>query len=97
MTNLLTPAEAANTLRTDVDDPAMLDLLAGVDEYIRHATGKDWTADEPIHPTAKSAARMLLVLWYDNPSGFMPGGAVELPAGLNALLSQLEAKAMTNV
>jgi hypothetical protein len=96
MSNLLTPAEAANTLRTDADDPAMLDLLDGVDEYITHATGKDWTTDETIHPTAKSAARMLLVLWYDNPSGFLPGSAVELPPGLNALLSQLEAKALAN-
>ena len=92
MTNILTAAEAANTLRTDSTDPAMLDLLAQVDAYIRGATGRDWTADATIHPVAKGAARMLLALNYDNPSQMGLGHGM-LPQGLTAMLTQLESMA----
>ena len=98
MTNILTVAEAANTLRCDLTDPAMLDLLPAVDAYIRNATGHDWTADTPINPTAKSAARMLLVKWHEDPgmsggSGTVGGNMTALSFGLSATLTQLEAEA----
>jgi hypothetical protein len=67
MTNILTAAEAANFVRTDATDPILLMLLPLVDDYILRATGRDWSADNVIHPMAKTAAGMLLALWYDNP------------------------------
>jgi len=87
---ILTAAEAANTIRTSADDPAMLDLLESVDDYIKNATGRDWASDATINRTAKSAARMLLAMWYDNPS-MQNVSTVPLSAGLTAALTQLEA------
>jgi hypothetical protein len=95
MTNILTTAEAANALRCETTDPAMLDLMASVDAYIRNATGHDWTADSPVNPTAKSAARMLLVKWHEDPA--MIGSANALNFGLSATLTQLEAEALRYV
>ena len=93
MANILTASEAAAVLRVDVTDPAMLGLLDGVDEYIQHATGRDWSEDETIRPVAKAAARMLLVNWYENPA--MSGsGQTTLNFGLKACLVQLEALAL---
>lgn len=68
----------------------MLDLLPQIDAYIRMATGRDWTVDSPVNPLAKSAARMVLVMWYENP-GMMAGGATALNFGLTSALTQLEA------
>ncbi len=93
MTNILTATEASNVLRCEATDADMLSLLPMVDEYIRNATGHDWTADASIHPTAKSAARMLLVLWFENP-GMAASGEATLHFGLTACLVQLEAIAM---
>ncbi len=93
MANILTPSEAANVLRTEVTDALLLDLLPQVDAYIREATGRDWAADTPIHPEAKSAARMLLVMWYENPA-MLGSGISSLSHGLSAALTQLEAKAL---
>ena len=93
MTNILTSAEAANALRTTTTDPAMLDLLPQVDAYINNATGRDWTADQPIRPEAKSAARMLLVMWHEAP-GMIGQGITSLPFGLAAALCQLESVAL---
>jgi hypothetical protein len=95
MTNILTAAEAANALRCETTDPAMLDLMPSVDAYIRNATGHDWTADSPINPIAKSAARMLLVKWHEDPA--MVGSANSLSFGLSAALTQLEAEALRYV
>lgn len=92
MTNILTATEAANVLRVDPNDSVMLDLLAGVDAYIEQATGRDWAVDSTIYPEAKSAARMLLVMWYENPA--MVGDVSSLSFGLRAVLTQLEALAM---
>ncbi len=92
MATILTPSEAANALRTTVDDPAMLDLLPQVDAYIRRATGRDWTTDTEILPEAKSAARLLLVRWHEDPGGMVDGSALSL--GLIATLVQLEAIAL---
>ncbi len=90
--HLLTDAEAANYLRTDATDAAMLQLLPLVDQFIERATGRDWTQDLTIHPTAKAAAGMLLTAWYDNPSQM--GADTPLAFGLQAALSQLEAEAL---
>ena len=55
MANILTTAEAANFVRTDTSDAVMLMLLPQVDEFIKRATGRDWTADATINPVAKAA------------------------------------------
>lgn len=89
MTNILTPAEAANFIRSNETDAVMLQLLPLVDEYLYNATGHDWTVDVPIHPTAILAAGMVLVYWYDNPTWVgVP------PATLTGPLVQLEAEAL---
>jgi hypothetical protein len=93
MTNILTAAEASNVLRCETTDALMLNLLPAVDNYIRTATGHDWTADSPIVETAKSAARMLLVMWHENPSMSVSGNSA-LNFGLSAALAQLEAQAL---
>ena len=90
--NILTAAEGATVLRCLNTDQDMLDLLPMVDKYIEMATGRDWTADTTIYPEAKSAARMLLVRWHEDPGGMAAGAA--LGHGLLAALSQLEAKAL---
>lgn len=92
MAYILSVDEAANALRTDTSDLVMLDLLPMVDAYIEQATGRDWAADATIAPEARSAARMLLVLWYENPA--MVGAEGSLHYGLRAALTQLEAKAL---
>jgi hypothetical protein len=89
MANILTAAEAATILRCDNTDANMLLLLPQVDAYIRNATGRDWAADSPISPAAKMAARILLVLWHEDPG--MMAGQNTLSAGLTACLTQLEA------
>lgn len=90
---ILTIQEAATVLRCDTDDPNMLDLLPLVDKYIQDATGHDWAQDEPVYASAKAAARMLLVLWHENP-GMISSGMTSLSWGLSAALSQLEARAL---
>jgi hypothetical protein len=93
MTNILTAAEAATVLRTVETDPAMLQLLPQIDAYIETATGRDWTADDPIHEIAKAAARMLLVRWYEDPGGLGQSQGL-LPQSCSAVLGQLEAIAL---
>jgi len=90
---ILTSDEAAAVLRCGNDDPSMLGLLPLVDDYIKDATGRDWTQDNPVYPKAKAAARILLTQWYENP-GMLSNGMTSLPAGLAAVLTQLEAKAL---
>lgn len=92
MTNILTTSQGANALRVSTSDSRMADLLPQVDAYIEKATGRDWTADATIHPTAIAAATMLLVMWFDNPS--MIGMEGSLQHGLTAALSQLEGEAL---
>ena len=93
MTNILTAAEAALVLRTEVTDPVMLIYLPLVDAYIKNGSGRDWTADTTIEPMAKAAAQILLVQWYENPA-MLGQGLATLGAGLMACLLQLEAKAL---
>lgn len=92
MTNLLTPSQASNALRCSATDPRMLDLLPQVDKFVERATGRDWTQDTLKHPTAVSAATMLLVSWYENPA--MLGIESAAAFGLHAALAQLEAEAL---
>ena len=68
MANILTATEAANILRCASNDAVMLQLLPMVDKFIQNATGHDWVSDNPVLPEAKSAAQMLLVMWYENPA-----------------------------
>lgn len=91
--SILTAAEAASVLRVDQDNAEMLNLLPLVDEYIFNATGHDWAKDLPAVDSAKAAARMLLVLWYENPGMVQAGGAQGLAQGLTAALTQLEVMA----
>jgi hypothetical protein len=87
--------EAAVVLRCESTDENMLALLPQVDAYIQQATGRDWTVDSPISPVAKSAARMLLVMWHENPG--MIGNMSSLNFGLTSALVQLESLALRYV
>lgn len=89
MTNILSPNEAANFVRTDASDPILLMLLPQVDAYVQQATGRDWTADAMIHSAAKAAAGMLLTYWYDNPAAIGTS-----PEGSGSAFLQLEAEAL---
>lgn len=91
MANILTASEGAAVLRTVTTDSEMLYLLPLVDGYVKHATGRDWAAESTIPALAKNAARMLLVLWHENPA--MVGNVSSLNHGLAACLAQLEALA----
>ena len=93
MTNILTAVQAANALRCDVTDPEMLDLLPQADSYIRIATGRDWTLDTPIHPVAIAAARLLVVMWHEDPA-MMAQRNAPLSFGLMSCLTQLESIAL---
>ena len=95
MANILTAAEAANAVRTIVTDPVMLDLLPLVDDYIQGATGRDWAADNPIHPKAKHAAKILLVREFEDPGCMAAGSAMGF--GLRSAIVQLEALALSYV
>lgn len=93
MANILTASEAATVLRCDETDADMLALLSAVDAYIKNATGHDWASDSQVVDEAKSAARMLLVKWHEDP-GMMGNNSVALGFGLSACLIQLEAMAL---
>lgn len=90
MANILTASEAATVLRCESTDADMLALLPLVDEYLHQATGHDWAKDAQVIQTAKSAARMLLVLWHENPA-MVSSGMTTLGFGLNAVVMQLKA------
>lgn len=95
MANILTASEGATVLRCEVTDADMLALLPLVDDYIKGATGHDWAADSTVNPKAKAAARMLLVMWHENPG--MTGIGSSLNFGLTAMLVQLEGLALRNM
>jgi hypothetical protein len=89
LANILLDTEAARVLRCESDDDLMLDLLPLVDAYVATATGRNWENDATIRAEAKSAARMLLALWYENPA-MISSGMTTLNWGLHAALAQLE-------
>lgn len=90
---ILSAAEAASVLRCEESDVEMIALLPQVDAYVKNATGRDWAVDNPVYAEAKSAARMLLVQWHENP-GMASGEGNNLSFGLRSVLVQLEVKAM---
>lgn len=90
--NIISAAEAATVLRTDATDPNIAFLLPQIDAFIENATGRKWESDETVRPEAKAAARMLLVMWFENPA--MIGNTNVLSFGLTAALVQLEAIAL---
>jgi len=90
--NILTAQQAANALRTTTTDARLLDLLPQVDLYIQNSTGRDWTQDDTKNAVAVSAATMLLVQWFENPS--MVGTEGGSSYGLTAALAMLEAEAL---
>ena len=95
MANILTAQQAANALRVGTTEARMLDLLPQVDLYIQNATGRNWTQDTTKNVTAISAATMLLVMWFENPSQY--GSLITdapLSFGLTSALAQLEAEAL---
>ena len=89
MANILTQAEAQQALRLVVgeSDPILDLVLPAVDEYLKNATGYDWTADAQINPLAKAAAIMLAVQWYENPA--MIGSVDTLKYGITNVVAQL--------
>lgn len=92
MDTILTADEAASVLRCALDDPKLAVLLPQVDAYIKTATGRAWHLDNPIHESAKSAARMLIVRAFEDPGALMQQ-ADGISFGLPAVLLQLEAEA----
>ena len=80
-------------MRLASTDAVITLLLPQIDAYIRNATGRDWSQDDPISQDAKAAARLLLVKWYEDP-GDLTSSANALGWGLRSMLVQLEAKAM---
>ena len=91
---ILTVTEAAKVLRCAEDDDNMLMLLPLVDSYIKNATGHDWAADTTIRTEARAAAQMLITMWYENPA-MTASGITSLNFGLQAMLVQLEALALS--
>lgn len=95
MTDILTAAEAAIVLRCEENDARMLQLLPQITAFIKNATGHDWENDDPILASAKAAARMLLVMEYEDPG--MISGIKSLDYGLTFQLAQLQALALNYI
>ena len=74
------------------DYPQLLILLPSIDEYIKDSTGRDWGLDNPIDPTAKIAAVVLLVNWFDNPGAI--GSIDGFRKTMIDLTGKLQAKAL---
>ena len=92
---ILTQDDAMHVLRyTSIDAmPPIVTtlLLPAIDDFLKTATGKDWSADNPVDPLAQLAAQVLLVRWFDDPG--MVGKINDPP--LIALIEQLHAKELT--
>ena len=96
MRNILTPKEAFDILRLDGDAslyPQFNIILPAIDDYLKSATGKDWANETEVDPIAKMVASVLLVRWFEDPG--MVGKVSD--AGVISLISQLHAKAITEV
>jgi hypothetical protein len=101
---ILTAEEVANLLDyTSVDEvpPKVMSMLVpAVGQFLCDATGKDWAkltdTYTQIDPTAKMAAGMLLVRWFENPGQAGTGNtsfSYGHDAGFSVLIGQLAAKA----
>jgi len=77
------------------DYPQLDILLPFVDDFIKTATGYDWTAGNPIDPTAKMLASALLVRWFDDPGQM--GSISDNDIGVKSLAGQLHGKALEMV
>lgn len=103
---IFTPEEAAGLLDYGSPDemPAkvMSILVPAVEQFLKDATGKDWSGSgetyqdfASIDPTAKMAAGMLLIRWFENPGQI--GATTSYNAGTDvgfvSLVAQLQAKA----
>lgn len=59
--------EARDTLRVDGSDNDIIitPLIEAIPHYLEATTGKAWVDEEIIHPLAKTAAKFILMLWYN--------------------------------
>jgi len=92
--SILTPQEAADMLRlSDPTDYPQFDiLLPFVDDFIKTATGYDWSTDAVIDPTAKMLASALMARWFDDPGQM--GAIKDNDIGVKSLIGQLHGKAL---
>lgn len=67
---IITIEEARDTLRVDGSDNdiIIIPLIEAIPHYLEATTGKSWVDGETVHPLAKTAAKFILMLWY-NPQG----------------------------
>lgn len=100
--SILTEQEVADLLDyTSVEEvpPKVMSMLVpAVEQFLLDATGKDWTkltdTYTAVDSTAKMAAGMLLVRWFENPAQVgMNNAAVLRDSGFSALIGQLAARA----
>lgn len=91
---IITNQEAVDMLRLSNPDeyPQLNIVLPFVDDYIKSATGRDWSTDSPIDPTAKMLAASLLVRWFDDPGQM--GIISDNNIGVVSLIGQLHSKAL---
>lgn len=91
---ILTNQEAADMLRlSDPGDyPQLNILLPFVDDYIKTATGYDWSKDSTTDPTAKMLASVLVVRLFDDPGQI--ANIYESDIWVKSLIGQLHAKAL---
>ena len=86
MAHILTDEEALSALRAGSPDevPNFKMLLSAVDDGLLTETGRNWTTDSTIDPTAKLAAMLLLISLNDG---------TPLPDSYRYKVVQLDAKA----
>jgi len=91
---ILTAQEAADILRIvdPADYPQLNIILPFVDDFIKTATGRDWSDDDPVDPTAKMLAGALTARWFDDPGQM--GNIADNDIGVKSLVVQLHAKAL---
>ena len=67
---IITIEEARETLRVDGrdNDIIIIPLIEAIPHYLEATTGRAWENDKQIHPLAKTAAKFILMIWY-NPQG----------------------------
>lgn len=95
--NILTPQEATDILKynsiSELPGIVTSILMPAIDDYIKTATGKDWTTDPVIDPTAKMVACVLLVRWSENPGAL--GEKLQSNDFLVGSMTQLHAKVIS--
>lgn len=96
MAVILSPEEVADALRYETPDecPDAVALVPAIAETLKESTGYNWESDEQVDETAKQAARMLLVQWFENPGMLAERRTVNLSYGLTFLITQLQVKAL---